>query len=111
MCAITTFGLLRATARPILPVLPVGRPFVSFLNVLPPSVVLKMPPLAPPLSSFHGRALALPEADVDRVRVGRIHARFDRAGPFVVRRQVVRQLRPGLAAVDRLEEAAVAALL
>src|SRR6185503_10238702 len=53
MCAITTFGLLRAIASPILPVFPAGSPLVSFLNVLPPSVVLKMPPLAPPLSRLH----------------------------------------------------------
>src|SRR4029078_8547138 len=53
MCAMTTLGLLRAIASPILPVFPVGNPFVILLNVLPPSVVLKMPPLAPPLSRFH----------------------------------------------------------
>ena len=55
------------------------------------------------------RPLALPEADVERVRIARIHARLDRARPSVVR-QVAGQLRPRLAAVDRLEESAVADL-
>ena len=81
MCAITTFGLLRAMAMPILPVLPVGRPFVSFLKVLPPSVVLKRPPLDAAAVEAPRRPLALPEADVERVRIARIHARLDRAGP------------------------------
>src|SRR6266480_6572250 len=45
--AITTFGSLALTAKPIRPVCP-GRPPPSFFQVPPPSVLLKIPPTSSP---------------------------------------------------------------
>ncbi|HMM35169.1 MAG TPA: hypothetical protein PKA62_10595 [Thermoanaerobaculia bacterium] len=48
--ATTTFGSAAVTARPIRPVCS-GRPFVSFVQVAPPSVERKIPPASrPPVS-------------------------------------------------------------
>ena len=105
--AMRTFGLDRAMARPIRPVSPAGSPFVSFVHVLPPSVVLKMPPFGPPESKRHGRRSRCQNADVKTFGIGRVHDQVDRPGLAVVR-QAAGRAWPGRSAVGRLEQAAVA---
>src|SRR5512146_259576 len=52
----TRFGLAGEIAMPTLPMIPVGNPGLRVISVQcsPPSVVLKMPPPAPPLIRSHG---------------------------------------------------------
>ena len=113
--AMTTFGFAAETARPMRPVC-AGRPFVSFVQVAPPSVERKMPPASrPPVRD--GAVREGPrgppprvERRVDDVRVGGGEDDVDAAGVGVVGRGGREDLRPALPAVGRPVEAALAPL-
>ena len=64
MSAHTRDGLAGDTASPMLPSNPRGRPVlrVSSVQWAPPSVVLKIPPPAPPETSFQGKRCACQKA-------------------------------------------------
>ena len=98
-------GFERARSRPMRPIIGLsGRPLpVSFVQALPPSVVFHSPLPAPPPLKPHGVPPALVRRGVEDVRVRRIH--HDVGEPRVVVDEL--RVRPGLAAVGRLVEAAL----
>ena len=81
----------------------VGRPPASFVHVVPPSVVLWMPLPGAAFDQLPRPALHVVHRRVERVGIAAVDDEIDRAGLVVD----VEHLRPGLAAVDRLEHAAL----
>ncbi len=93
--------------RPIRPMSPEGRPGRELLPGLAAVGRLEDAAVRPAGVEAERLAQPLPERDVEDVRVRRVHDEVDRARLAVVR-QAAADLLPRLAAVDRLEQPAVA---
>src|SRR4029450_7597876 len=105
----TMRGLLALTARPMRPVC-VGNPSVSFFQLAPPLLLLKIPPTSsPPVAPGRDGGPGIARG-VAGLRGCRIQDDIATAGPRVMRRRCLQNKFPVLAGVSRFEETALAAI-